>query len=453
MTLKDTSMPATPPADVPPGSAAGTPAPAAAGGAAVTPVTGARPGGVERSLRYRSFWRKLEATLGAIQAKANVAATLDQIIQVLLRDYRQDLHLVAGRLYEKVDADRYVLRRWHGDNTPAKVGYTVPITYPAVQILLDRGLLIMKETDPEFDPQIEDPLGVSAFAAMTLGDDNEWLLSFSVEGEYDRERMLYLLSAVQHVVTQKIQQSRFFDALEEARRIQQSLLPKGAPAFHGYEMWGRSVQAETVGGDLYDFLPLSDRILGIAVADSSGHGLPAALQARDVITGLRMGLSEDLKIVRTMEKLNKVINRSTLATRFISLFYGELEKNGNFIYCSAGHPPGLFFHDGTFHDLNLGGMVLGPDPDALYERGYVIMKPGNIIVLYSDGITEATNATDQAFGLERLKQVIAANANVSAKDLVDIIFKAVQAFSQRPHREDDQTVVAIRLPRQANPSD
>jgi len=413
------------------------------------PAGAERKGGIERSLQYRSFWRKLESTLGAFRAKADVAATLDQIILILLRDYRQDLHMVAGRLYEKVDADRYVLRRWHGDNTPAKIGYTVPITYPAVQILLDRGLLIMKETDPEFDPQIEDPLGVSAFAAMTLGDDNKWLLSFSIEGEYDRERMLYLLSAVQHVVTQKIQQARFYDALEEARRIQMSLLPKGAPAFHGYELWGRSVQAETVGGDLFDFLPLSDRILGIAVADSSGHGLPAALQARDVITGLRMGLSEDLKIVRTMEKLNKVINRSTLATRFISLFYGELEQNGNFIFCSAGHPPGLFFHDGIFHELSLGGMVLGPDPDALYERGYVIMKPGNIIVLYSDGITEATDPSDEAFGLERLKQVISANAGIPAKELVDVIFKSVEAFSRRTGREDDQTVVAIRLPRTA----
>src|SRR5258705_10174720 len=251
MTPKDTSMPATPPADVPTGGPAGAATTASAGSApgaaAGVPTGGVRPGGVERSLRYRSFWRKLEATLGAIKAKPNVADTLDQIIQVLLRDYRQDLHLVAGRLYEKVDADRYVLRRWHGDNTPAKVGYTVPITYPAVQILLDRGLLIMKETDPEFDPQIEDPLGVSAFAAMTLGDENQWLMSFSVEGEYDRERMLYLLSAVQHVVTEKIQQSRFYDALEEARRIQQSLLPKVAPAFHGYELWGRRSEERRVG--------------------------------------------------------------------------------------------------------------------------------------------------------------------------------------------------------------
>src|SRR5262245_1552557 len=138
-------------------------------------------GGVERSRLYRSFWRKLDATLGSIEATPDVGATLDLIVQRILRDYRLDLHVVAGRLYEKAEQGLYILRRWHGDSTPAKIGYTVPITYPAVQILLDRGLLIMKETDPEFDPGIEDPLGVEAFAAMTLGEDNRFILSFSIE--------------------------------------------------------------------------------------------------------------------------------------------------------------------------------------------------------------------------------------------------------------------------------
>ena len=136
------------------------------------PAGSERPGGVERSLQYRSYWRRLDATLGAIQAPRDVTSILDLILQALLRDYRQDLNLVAGRLYERVGEDHYTLRIWHGSSTPAKVGYTIPIAYPAVQLLLDRGLLVMKETDPEFDHQFEDPLGVEAFAAMTIGEDN-----------------------------------------------------------------------------------------------------------------------------------------------------------------------------------------------------------------------------------------------------------------------------------------
>ncbi len=400
----------------------------------------------EKSAIYRSFWRKLDAALGALEAAPDLTATLDAILTILLQDFRQELGCVAGRLYEKVDEDRYVLRRWRGDNPPDKLGYTVPITYPAVQLLLERGILILRETDPEFDPQIEDPLGVSVFAAMTLGEDNRYLLSFSLEGEFDRERTLYLLSAIQHVVGQKIRAKRFHDVMEEARLIQMSLLPKASPTFQNYDVSGRSVPAETVGGDLFDFIALSDRILAIAVADSSGHGLPAALQARDVIIGLRMGIAENLKIVSTVEKLNRVIHRSTLATRCVSLFYGELETNGNFIYCNAGHPPALLYQEGRFVALDLGGLVLGPDPEARYERGYVRVEPGALIVLYTDGITEATDDADEAFGVERLKETIAENASLPSRALVDLIFQRVESFSRRATPRDDQTVVVARRP-------
>ncbi len=400
----------------------------------------------EKSAQYRSFWRKLDTALGAIEGAPDLTTTLDMILRTLLQDFRQELKFVAGRLYEKADENRYVLRRWHGESPADKLGYTVPITYPAVQLLLDRGILIMKESDPEFDRTIEDPLGVSVFAALTLGEDNRYLLSFSIEGDFDRERMLYLLSAIQHVVDQKIRQQRFRDVMEEARLIQMSLLPKASPVFQNYDIHGRSQPAESVSGDLFDFLPLSDRILGIAVADASGHGLPAALQARDVITGLRMGIAEDLKIVTTVEKLNRVINRSTLATRFVSLFYGELERNGNFIYCSAGHPPGLLYHDGSFTELEFGGLVLGPDPEARYERGFARVEPGDVIIIYTDGITEATDHAGEAFGVERLKETIAQNATLPARTLAELIFQTVEAFSHRNRPRDDQTVVVARRP-------
>lgn len=405
-----------------------------------------RPGTAEKSATYRSFWRKLEATLAAGTRHLDLNAALDGMLQTLLKDFRQELTIVAARLYEKVDPDRYVLRRWYGDHPPDKLGYTVPITYAAVQMLLERGLLIMRESDPGFDRGIEDPLGVSAFAAMIIGGDDRYIVSFSVGGEFDREKMLYFLSAIQHVIGQRIRQQRIADLLEEARRIQLSLLPKASPSFLQYDIHGRTIPAETVAGDLYDFIPVSDRILGIAVADSSGHGLPAALQARDVIIGLRMGLSEHLKIVSTIERLNRVINRSTLVTRFVSLFYGELEPNGNFIYCNAGHPPPLLHHDGRFRELDQGGLVLGPDPEARYERGYVCLEPGDTVVLYTDGITEADSPEDEAFGVPRLKSLVAGHRHLTARALTDLIFQQVEAHARHAAPRDDQTVVVLRHP-------
>jgi len=415
---------------------------------ATKPETGAearpeRPAAAERSAVYRSFWRKLDQALNSVEEAQPLISSLDEMLKILLKDFRQELGFVAGRLYEKAD-DRYVLRRWYGDHPPDKLGYTVPITYSAVQQLAERGIIIMRESDPGFDHTIEDPLGVTVFAAMTIGQDNKHILSFSIEGEFDREKTLYLLSAIQHVIGQKIRQQQLHNILEEARQIQLSLLPKAPPVFATFDIHGRTVPAGSVGGDLYDFIPISDRVLGIAVADSSGHGLPAALQVRDVITGLRMGMAEHMKIVSTIEKLNKVINRSTLITRFVSLFYGEIERNGNFIYCNAGHPPALLYQDGRFSELDQGGLVLGPDPQARYERGYVRVRPADVIVIYSDGITEASGPDDEDFGVPRLQRVIADNSALPARALADLIFQKVEAFSRRSRPRDDQTVVVVR---------
>jgi len=178
---------------------------------ALKPETGteARPeraAPAERSAVYRSFWRKLDTALNAVEGGHDLTASLDEMLRTLLKDFPQELGFVAGRLYEKVDDSRYVLRRWYGDSPPDKLGYAVPITYAAVQELLERGIIIMKETDPGFDHTIEDPLGVTVFAAMTIGRDNQYLLSFSIEGDFNREKTLYLLSAIQHVIGQKLRQ-------------------------------------------------------------------------------------------------------------------------------------------------------------------------------------------------------------------------------------------------------
>jgi len=402
-----------------------------------------RPAAAERSAVHRSFWRKLDQALNAVEEAHELTSSLDEMLRILLKDFRQELGFVAGRLYEKSD-DRYVLRRWYGDSPPDKLGYTVPITYSAVQQLAERGILIMRESDPGFDHTIEDPLGVTVFAAMTIANDNQSILSFSIEGEFDREKTLYLLSAIQHVIGQKIRQQRLHNIMEEARQIQLSLLPKAPPAFATFDICGRTLAAETLGGDLYDYIPISERVLGVAVADSSGHGLPAALQVRDVITGLRMGMAEHLKIISTIERLNKVINRSTLITRFVSLFYGEIERNGNFIYCNAGHPPALHYQDGRFHELDQGGLVLGPDPEARYERGYARVRPSDVIVIYSDGITEAEGPDDEIFGVPRLQRIIADNHALPARALTDLIFQKVETFSRRTRPRDDQTIVVVR---------
>jgi sigma-B regulation protein RsbU (phosphoserine phosphatase) len=310
--------------------------------------------------------------------------------------------------------------------------------------VLRDGLVIMRATDPGFDESIEGAIGVSKFAAFAVGEDGEHIIAVTIQGPIDEEHTLYALNGVRHIINMKLREQHLRDIIHEARDIQLSILPLGPPQFAGFDLHGESIPADVVGGDLFDYLPQSPRLLGVAVADASGHGLPAALQARDVITGMRMGMRDNLKIVAAMERLNYVIHRSRLSSRFVSLFYGEAESNGNFVYCNAGHPPALHLHDGRIDELSFGGLVLGPNPTARYERGFLRMKPGDAIVMYTDGITEAFDPSEREYGLARLKTLVRRHAGRPAVDVVKAIFDDLRKFARGAPQADDRTVVVVR---------
>jgi sigma-B regulation protein RsbU (phosphoserine phosphatase) len=167
------------------------------------------------------------------------------------------------------------------------------------------------------------------------------------------------------------------------------------------------------------------------------------LQARDAIIGLRMGVEERMRLTATIEKLNAVIARSALASKFISMFYGELERNGTLVYCNAGHVPPLVFSGGRVSELTRGGRVLGPIADAQYERGYVMLRPGDLLLATTDGILEAENERGHGFGTERIKAIVREGRFGSAREIVESIFDEARRFTGRATPVDDQTVLAV----------
>ena len=397
-------------------------------------------------LGYRALYKKLERTLDTIESSDDIEATLLALLERIVVDFHDQLGFVGGRLYT-VKPQAILLKRSFGDSGMARPGYRIPISYPPLQPLLKQGYLLMTERDTGFDPSIEKEVGVRVFAAIAVGrGKRHHIISFTVEGQLEEERILYSLNTIRHVINLKLEQQQTVDMIAEVRDIQMSMLPSGPPSFCHYDIAGQMIPAEVVGGDIFDYIPISERILGIAIADSSGHGLPAALQARDVITGLRMGLEEDLKIIRTIEKLNRVIHRSSLATKFVSLFYAELERNGNFVYCNAGHPPPLLLQDGRFDLLPLGGLLLGPTPSAKYERGFRSFRPGDLLVLYTDGITEALGAGEEEFGTEQFQKAIRQVADRPAAEIVAGILEALDKFTDSASPQDDRTLVVIKNP-------
>ena len=205
-----------------------------------------------------------------------------------------------------------------------------------------------------------------------------------------------------------------------------------------------------MGGDFYDFHDLGESTLGLAIGDASGHGLPAALLVRDVVTGLRMGIEKELKVAHVFEKLNRVIHRSRLSSRFVSVFYAELERDGNLVYVNAGHqPPMLFFREPTPGkvseiELSNGGTVIGPLPEARFRRGFARLQPGEVLLLLTDGILERRDKIGEFFGDDRVRAVVREQQAQSAETILSKLFDAALAWGDGRPWEDDATIVVVK---------
>lgn len=391
----------------------------------------------------KSLFRKVERAIEAIERSSDASSTIAETASAVIENFKDELGVTGGRLYERRDGG-YELTRVFG-GAAAAPGIFVPDAYPPVQQVVDEGVVLMDLTAPGVDPEFERKLGVDRFAAIAVGDD-EYILSFSVDPVAPDDDLMASLGILRHAVDQKLREERFLSVLIEARQIQMSILPKRSPRRGEFEIAGFTVPAEIVGGDFFDFIPVTDRIQGIAIADASGHGLPAALQVRDVYTGLRMGVARDFKIVRTVERLNRIIHQSRMTTKFVSLFYGEFETNGDVVYVNAGHPPPIHLHaaSGSFRELETTGMVLGPAPDVVYGRRAIHMEPGDLVLLYTDGVVEAHDPKGREFGAGRLRRLLGQARRESAREIVQRVVNAARSWSHGAPAEDDVTAVVIR---------
>jgi len=396
----------------------------------------------------KSLFRRVERTLDAIEHAGDILGTIRNVTSYMTVNFRDDLGILGGRIY-RLEGTQYELVQVFGTADPGAIGTHVPREYAAIEAVLDSGLVVMTRNAPELDPALEAQLGTrERFAAIAVADGN-YLISFDVDpARGATEDLQSSLNIVRLAVNQKLRQDRFEEILQDARRIQASILPKRNPRYGDFDIAGDSRPAEIVGGDFFDYLGVAPEILDIAMADASGHGLPAALQVRDVYMGLRMGLTRDFKLTRTVERLNAIINRSQLASKFVSLFIAELETTGNMIYVNAGHVlPFIIHRTGGVEYLREGGMVLGPSPDATYRRGFAQLDPGDILVMYTDGITECRHhRSDEEFGIARLQRLVARHSQRPASEIVQTVFQAVSRYAATPVPDDDQTIVLVKRP-------
>src|SRR5262245_15947492 len=283
------------------------------------------------------------------------------------------------RTYARVAARGEMPAPWLGD--------AIAVDHPLVQELRRRGVASLR---------LDDPCG-TPLAAVAFGARREFLLVFLLARPIPDEETAALLAGLGSLAQLAVRHQDLAAAMSQAREVQTSLLVSTPPSFPGYEIAFGARPAAIVGGDVYDFLVGQPGTMGVAIGDAAGHGLAAALQARDVIVGLRMGVEENLKLFKTMEKLAAVVRRNSPAGRFISLVFAEIHRNGNMVYVNAGHPPPLLLRAaGGEATLAAGGPVMGFHlPAARYEPAFEALAPGDLAVFYTDGITEALDRNDQ----------------------------------------------------------
>ena len=246
---------------------------------------------------------------------------------------------------------------------------------------------------------------------------------------------------------QALEKERLEHEIELASEIQKQILPKEVPDLPGFELAGWNRPARHVGGDYFDFLPMAEPgHLGLVVGDVSGKGVPAALLVSTLHSALHL-LTERVPVSpELVARLNRHILASSASNKFITLFVAELDPaTGVLTYVNAGHNPGVVLRaDGGLERLGPGGLPLGLMANVSWRSERLELAPGDLLCLYSDGITEATAPGDEEFGIERLEALLAGQAGLPIERRLEQVAEAVSLFAAGQPQGDDQTVLLVR---------
>lgn len=228
-----------------------------------------------------------------------------------------------------------------------------------------------------------------------------------------------------------------------AREIQMNFLPESDPIISGYSVAGRSIPALNVGGDYYDFIRLDEHRLAIGLGDVSGHGLPSALVMANLQATIRSQAAFDPDPARCLERANRLLYHSTDAHTFVSLFYGILDiRNHSLTYANAGQNwPIIFPSAGSPAMLTGHGLVLGVRETTEYTNEEIELRYGDLIVFYSDGVTEAMNEAREQFGDERLIGAVRGLSRGTPQSLIDCIVRSVSSHVGKMPQADDMTLI------------
>lgn len=249
------------------------------------------------------------------------------------------------------------------------------------------------------------------------------------------------------LLAQEKERVRIGEELRLAHLIQASFLPESAPDLADYEVTHHWQAAREMAGDFYDYIILPGNRLGLVIADVSDKGVPAAMYMSLARTLMRVVAADRRSPARVLRRVNELLPANSRADMFVSMWYGVLDcLRGEVSYANAGHAPPLFVtaHNGRARFLRKHGLVLGILPHASLYDGTVRMRPGDVLVMYTDGVTDVTNAAGESFDSWRLQEVVEAHYTTSAQGIVTAIHDAIRQFAGSIPLADDLTLIVVK---------
>jgi len=394
-------------------------------------------------IQPKDLYRKLAMLLAEIDEGRDKQHYLLSVLATLNNSFIRELHITNGRLYAE-DQERFLPMNVVDGGKRVRVAEKRALDTEAARLVVENGTYIYNDPSMTINKQTSLQGKHGAPAAFVVKDPNrQWIFAFALESGWVRDEVEFCLNAIRAQLNFQLHIDAMKDDVQQASIIQQSLLPNSPPFIAGYEISARSQPAEVVGGDFFDFSIFDEKVFSVAVGDASGHGLPAALLVRDVVTGLRMGVEKEMKMAEAMRKLNRVIHRSTLSANFVSLVFAEIESTGNVSYVNAGHPAPILVHGSAVKRLESTDMILGAVSDVEFHRASAIFEPGAVLVMYSDGVLERQNGNEE-FGLARLEELVIRHQQESASAILNAIYLTILAFGDQSRWQDDVTVVVIK---------
>ena len=404
--------------------------------------------------------KKLYKTVETI-ASQNFTSNTEMLISVireLIENY--SLNITGGRVWE-LDSVLGVYRLLFQTGKLERIedNFSIKISeYPIFDLISKERTVVEKETD-----MILRSKGIFKYSASGVGDKiryngklyYEYLLALN--SDEINEEFTITLNIIATALTSKIKQRKYHlrakelrADIDKARELQKSILPEHEYNFHNYELFGITDPAEIVGGDFFDYLDVGgdSQRLGVTVGDAASKGVSAAAEAMYISGALRMACNFEIKIYPLMKRMNQLVNKIFADDKFASLFYGELsnDKGGLFLYANAGHNPPLFVRkdsDQIFF-LNSTGPVLGPAPQAVYTVENINFAIGDVLLIFSDGVTESANSEFEQYGDERLSKKLISLKDRPSKEIAYAILEDVIKFSKNGQYSDDKTLVVIK---------